>query len=308
MRASHQTIDSYPDDWIHTYTDGSAFKATTKAGYGVLIQYPDGSSDELSEACGEICSNYEAEITAIEAALYHLGTVFSILPHKACDMVIFTDSMSLLRALQEDNYKYQDLSQVLLEVNNLIEAYGIKVIMQWIPGHSNTPGNDRADILAKRGSRREQPHTATSIQTAKHILKSNYREEWMNGWAMGTTGRTVFSHMNAPNPNDNINLLPRGDQVIIFRLRTQHIPLNKHLNRIKSQHPPMCPLCDHPYETVNHHLFGCPALCDIRAALLPPNPDPWNTLYSSKHQLSKTCRYHRMALARRARAQELLDR
>ena len=33
------TIDSYPKDWIHTYTDGSAFKATINAGYGATVNY-----------------------------------------------------------------------------------------------------------------------------------------------------------------------------------------------------------------------------------------------------------------------------
>jgi len=28
-----ETIDSYPSTWIHSYTDGSAFKATINAGY-----------------------------------------------------------------------------------------------------------------------------------------------------------------------------------------------------------------------------------------------------------------------------------
>ena len=50
MLASHQTIDSYSNDWIHVYTDGSAFKGTTKAGYEILIKYPDGSSNETSAA------------------------------------------------------------------------------------------------------------------------------------------------------------------------------------------------------------------------------------------------------------------
>jgi hypothetical protein len=83
MIASQRTIDAYPQEWIHVYTDGSAFKATIKAGYGAYIQYPDRSSEELFGACGEICSNYEAEIHAIEAALYHLKTVFDVFPSKA---------------------------------------------------------------------------------------------------------------------------------------------------------------------------------------------------------------------------------
>ena len=50
LTASLLTIDKFPDDWIHVYTDGSATRETRKAGYGVYIQYPDGSSDELSKA------------------------------------------------------------------------------------------------------------------------------------------------------------------------------------------------------------------------------------------------------------------
>ena len=179
--------------------------------------------------------------------------------------------------------------------------------MQWIPGHSNIPGNDRADYLAKQGSKQQQPNTAASLQTAKQIIRTNTKEEWMNRWAMGTTGRAIFKHMNGPKKEDAINLLSRQNQSIIIRLRTQHIPLNMHLNRIKPTHPPMCQLCDHPYETVQHHLFECPTLSDIRSILLPLRPDTWNTLYSTRRQLENTCRYHLMALSRRARTQVRLD-
>ena len=76
LRASLETIDSYSDQWIHVYTDGSAFRGTSKAGYGVLIHYPDGSSGELSGACGENASNYVAEIAAIETALDYINNIF----------------------------------------------------------------------------------------------------------------------------------------------------------------------------------------------------------------------------------------
>jgi hypothetical protein len=37
MNAARLTINTYPDDWIHVCTDGSACKATVNAGYGILI-------------------------------------------------------------------------------------------------------------------------------------------------------------------------------------------------------------------------------------------------------------------------------
>ena len=69
-RVSLQTIDSYSDQWIHVYTDCSAFWGTSNAGYGILIHYPDGSSGQLSGA-----SNYDAEIAAIETACHFQGRI-----------------------------------------------------------------------------------------------------------------------------------------------------------------------------------------------------------------------------------------
>ena len=180
--------------------------------------------------------------------------------------------------------------------------------MQWIPGHSDIPGNDIADTLAKSGSRQEQPPSQTTYETVKQIIRSNFKEEWLNEWAMGTTGRVLFKHMTTPNINDNLDKLTRKDQATIFRLRTQHIPLNSHLNRIGAIAEKACPLCNHADETVEHHLFNCTKLNDLRKELLPPQPDTQNTLFGTINQLKNTCIFHYMSLSRRARAHELLVR
>ena len=179
--------------------------------------------------------------------------------------------------------------------------------MQWIPGHSNIPGNDRADTLAKKGSRQEQPNISTPMQTVKQILKANTKEDWMNRWAQGKTGRKVFAHMSTPSSKDNIKYISRREQATIFRLRTQHIQLNQHLNRIQPQLPPTCPLCNAPSETTDHHLFECTPLRDLRLSLLPKKPTQANTLYGSVQQLKNTCNFHFMAMGRRAKAQASLD-
>jgi ribonuclease HI len=155
MNAARLTINTYPDGWIHVYTDGSAFKATVNTGYGILIQYPDGTKDELHGPCGEECSNYEAELISIEIALHQLSTVFELFPSKIRNVVIFTDSKSALEAL-ENNYGKKDLEQITTDVDKQIQSHAIELKMQWIPGHSNIPGNDRADKLAKMGSSQQQ--------------------------------------------------------------------------------------------------------------------------------------------------------
>ena len=53
MSTAMETINNYPTDWIHVYSDGSATDGTTNAGYGSLIQLPDGTSRELFDSCGK---------------------------------------------------------------------------------------------------------------------------------------------------------------------------------------------------------------------------------------------------------------
>ncbi|GFR99150.1 hypothetical protein ElyMa_006367600 [Elysia marginata] len=107
MITAQKTLDTYPEHWIHVYTDGSAFKGTINGGYGVTvrIQYPDKTKEELSESCGSYCSNYEAEAFAIEAAVFQLTSVFSLYPEKTQNIVIFSDSSQSLKHFKMKAYR-----------------------------------------------------------------------------------------------------------------------------------------------------------------------------------------------------------
>ena len=109
-----------------------------------------------------------------------------------------------------------------------------------------------------------QKKTVT-YETTCQMIKSNLHEKWMNSWAKGTTGRPMYAHMNKPKHKDPIKKLKREDQTIIFRLRTRHVPLNNHLKRINVKNTATCPLCGYLDETVEHHLFDCVALKELRA-------------------------------------------
>jgi len=119
-------------------------------------------------------------------------------------------------------------------------------------------------MLAKKGSSMEQPENPVPQSTCKQIIKSNIQSQWMSDWAQEKTGRALFPYMPKPNKKDNLNQLNRKQQSIIFRLRTQHVPLNAHLNRFNPMHEPLCPLCDHANETVEHFLLDCQKLQNLR--------------------------------------------
>ena len=57
-----------PETWTRVYTDGSATKATTDSGAGIIIQYPSGATQTASSATGKHCTNYRAETEALKQA------------------------------------------------------------------------------------------------------------------------------------------------------------------------------------------------------------------------------------------------
>ena len=294
-----QTIQEYPDNWIHIYTDGSAMKGTVNAGFGAKIEYPDKSIDEISSPCGAFCSNFEAEALAMKTAISKIPNN----PNKLQNIVLFTDSKSVLEALKHETYNLPVIRDLAFTINHFIKTFDKNITLQWIPSHCNINGNERADKLAKKGAMEEQPQKPVSQLTCKQIIKSNSKIEWLNNWAMCNKGRQMFPYMTTPNIADPINNLGRRDQTIIFRLRSQHVQLNMHLNRINPMHEPNCILCPHPYETVQHLLFECPKLSNLRKLYLPTSPNIGNTLYGQADQLKNTAVFFIMATRQRTEVQ-----
>jgi ribonuclease HI len=275
---AYETIENYPKTIIHAFTDGSAFKATTFAGFGVFLKYPDKTSFDWSEPCGNTCSNYIAEIKAITTAIEIIHQQFETEEKNPSDVVIFSDSKSALQAMENiyDN-REKEIKVLATAINNLHQSFKTKVTLQWIPGHSNVAGNERADHLAKEGAKGMQPNRPVNQETVKQILKNNTKEEWLNRWTTGMTGRVMYSEMNKPKPNDTINTLCRADQCTIFQLRTGHGKLNHYWNRLDASCPPLCRNCPYPYETTKHMLLECPGLVEAR------KKTPANTTHHPKH-------------------------
>ena len=97
---TYETIDRYPKDIVHAYTDGSAVRATLNGGYGSIIFTPNTDPIELSGPCGAHCSNYEAEIVAIQKTLNTLLNCFEDGTVEPTDIVLFSDSQSAILAIE----------------------------------------------------------------------------------------------------------------------------------------------------------------------------------------------------------------
>ena len=131
--------------------------------------------------------------------------------------VILTDSKAALQSLTS-NTPDQQIHQLLKDLQLLPHEY--TVVLQWIPAHCGIPGNERADRLAKSGSKQPQAMSTSTYQEAKTLLRNSQKCQWKRA-----TGDF--------NPStDQISRLARHEQTTIFRLRTGHCGLRAHLRRI----------------------------------------------------------------------------
>ena len=126
--------------------------------------------------CGRYCNNYEAEVIAIKKTVEKIEQGFKDGSMTPTMLVILTDSQSALEAIENHEHETSKLLELLLETcHNIIQNYGIELIMQWIPGNCGILGNEKADALAKLGSKMPQPDEKVTYRTAKTLAKKHSR-------------------------------------------------------------------------------------------------------------------------------------
>lgn len=251
------TLDEkYPENsWIRVFTDGSATNAVNSGGAGVHIQYPNGERTEEALPTGLYCSNYKAEVDAL------LKAANTIAPRadQTTQVVFLTDALSVLQAYNSD--KQPSLKKAI----NNIKSF--RTVLQWIPSHCGIEGNEKADELAKRGAEKEQEPNAVSLAEMNTITKALFR---------------------TPAQKDSIHLLTRPQLVTIFRLRTGHNRLNKHLHsKLKVVPSPMCP-CGEAEQDALHILQECGNFRLQREAIWPEPTPMEDKLYGTVESLQKT--------------------
>jgi ribonuclease HI len=264
--------ERYPaHSWIQAYTDGSAEKAVQNAGSGVYIKLTDSSTLTHSLPVGKRCSNYRAEMQALTSAALQLNER----GEKGQNIVFLTDSKSALQALSAG--PSDTLTRQLQENTHLLSEHN-NVVLQWIPAHVGIAGNEAADKLAKEATKQIQPQPPTSYEEAKTLLKNNFRSDWKtkNGGYLPS--------------DDSLHTLNRHSQTKIFRLRTGHCGLQKHMKRMGLAETARCQ-CGEEEQTPFHILQMCPHLEEARQNVWPTDTSYENKLWGDASDLQKTVQF-----------------
>ena len=264
--------ESYPNhSWVQVFTDGSAEKAVRNGGSGVFIKFPSKPPTSLCFPVGEKSSNYRAELQALTEAANHLNEQ----EIKQNNIVFLTDSLSALQSLSSGRTEtslrsLQDNLATLMETN--------KVVMQWIPAHVGIHGNESADKLAKEGSKQQQPRHPVSFKESKTLLKCKYKQDWRQ-----KNGGYIPDQ-------DQYQKLSRKEQTIIFRLRTGHCSLKKHMKRIGKSETATCQ-CGSEDQTPYHILQVCAHFEGLRQEVWGTHTPFEEKLWGSADELRKTVRF-----------------
>ncbi|CAG8879488.1 unnamed protein product [Penicillium salamii] len=147
---------------------------------------------------------------------------------------ILCDSRSALQAIQNPGNKSgQCIIHAILQAATEVQAKGIALRLQWIPGHCDNPGNDAVDRLAKDAASPGKTHPFRPLLTrTKALIRDNIRAQKLYG------------------------NLPRGRAYLLTQLRTGHNWLSTFRNAIGFRDDDHC-ACG-AQETVTHVLVDCP--------------------------------------------------
>ena len=141
--------NNFPDHH-HINTDGP--KQGMKIGCAAVFQ----NQDQLKRLPNE-SSIYSAEVIAIDRAMNIIAN------HKSFKFIIYSDSKSVLQALQS---KYSSTPLITRLQDKMITlSKNNNIILTWISSHIGIQGNERADRAAKKHFRHVYPiqkfHTPT---------------------------------------------------------------------------------------------------------------------------------------------------
>ena len=255
-----EAILNIPNDSITAYTDGSKSDEGVGFGYIITTNNNQTTTHTASGRLPDFCDTYQAELTALTQASYHLHNT------RNRNIVLLTDSCSSIQTLQ----KITTSSKTALKCHNALNtlAKHNTVEVTWVPGHSDYWGNEQADTLAKDGIHCSDitcgylPFSVIKRSINHHVEKLDEQT-----WDLHGTRHTKLAlneqqdHIKTLNTTLGNN---RKDYSTAIRLMTGVVGLNYHLHKIKLSDTDACPQCSHSPDTVSHFLGQCPAFTSIR--------------------------------------------
>lgn len=232
---------------VCVYTDGSAVGGVRRGGAGMVVTNGDVREPEViaesARAAGMVTSSYQAEMYALLEGLLWLKENGELWQRA----LVVSDSQSGLVALKEARGgRCEELLSQIVGVGKELSRNNKELVFVWVPGHCGLPGNEMADVAAKRGTSEDQSESACMYKSVRCLWKSRERVmEWQHQRCKEVYGEGVRTNEECD--------WTREDAVSMARLRSGHsLELRSYRCRIGLDTSGVCRRCGEEDETVEH--------------------------------------------------------
>ncbi|KOB67904.1 Non-LTR retrotransposon CATS [Operophtera brumata] len=233
------------------FTDGSKIEGKVGA---ALTWWEEGREEKYSTF------RLESHNTVFQSEMYALYRAVKMVGGSQEVMVnILSDSRSSLDLLRSAAVTHP-LVAGIVECIREIRARGGNVRLFWLRAHVGTPGNERADLLAKTAALKKKTlpdYSMVPISYVRGCIREETIQKWQARYDASTTGSVTKVFLPCVRAAKKIindgDITPTHIQIL-----TGHGGFAAYLHRFKLKDSPSCvcdPCCE---ETVWHLLFECP--------------------------------------------------
>ena len=229
--------------------------------------YTDGSKEDSKVGCAVISDNHSnmqripddssiftAEDKAIDLALDFIST---------CDasnkFIIFSDSLSVLKAMNHTSSKNPQIQKLLEKCHELL-AYK-EIALCWIPSHIGIQGNEMVDKQAKTSLSLEPTSFKMPFSNFKPSINKYILEEWQTSWNNSIGNKLLDIKPTIGEYQSAVRNI-RREEVVLARLCLGHTRVT-HSYLLQGEEHPQCVGCDAHF-TVRHFLLECGDFAQVR--------------------------------------------
>ena len=205
--------------------------------------YTDGSKEDSKVGCAVISDNHSnmqripddssiftAEAKAIDLALDFIST---------CDannkFIIFSDSLSVLKAMNHTSSKNPQIQKLLEKCHELLANK--EIALCWIPSHIGIQGNEMVDKQAKTSLSLEPTSFKIPFSNFKPSINKYILEEWQTSWNNSIGNKLLDIKPTIGEYQSVVRSIRR--EVVLARLRLGHTRVT-HSYLLQGEEHPQC--------------------------------------------------------------------
>jgi ribonuclease HI len=277
---------------INVYTDGS--KCDGKVGWGFQIYMVKVPLGHDFARLPDWATVFQAEVMAIKMAAIRLLNE----PDWNVKYVkFFSDSQAAILALNDRDNNQCCVRETKEVLNRLVEEKARYVTLVWTKAHVGTVGNERADELAKEGTKAQLieslrvPMCEVKGRIENHIIKL-----WNEEWRSYNEARMSKQFVGVYDKKRSRAIMKFGRSRVgtIVRAITGHNGLRYFRSKVDGTLDPTCRFCEEENETFWHLVAECPVFINKSREVMISGvtTDSW-----AVHEVVEFLEYKKIAVA-----------